>query len=83
MSDHPQSTVAPSADGPLTLEDMRWMKGQPVWVRLPDGRTRWAIVSSWGGLPMESEVLLVFGINNYVPASAFISNGSLIYRRKP
>lgn len=78
-----EPTIAPPPNDPLTMEELREMVGEHVWVKLPNRRLRSAIVSSFGGAPMESELLLIFGINNYVPASTFISNGSRIYRRRP
>lgn len=68
---------------PLTLEELMDMVGKPVYVHLSNGRKKWAIVSSFGGAPTEKELMLVFGVGLYVPASTYISNGSRIYRRKP
>lgn len=75
--------LAPPPNDPLTLEELREMGGEPVWVHLSNGRKRWAMVSGFGGASMETELILVWGAGLYVPASTIISNGGRIYRRKP
>lgn len=74
--------TAPQND-PLTLEELLDMVGKPVYVHLSNGRKKWAMVSSFGGAPTEKELMLIWGVGLYAPASTYISNGSRIYRREP
>lgn len=56
-------TISPSSNDPLTMEELREMGGEPVWVERHDGgQSEWAIVgdfkslygvyfaTAWGGL---------------------------------
>lgn len=39
-----QPTIAPPPNDPLTLEQLREMDGEPVWVVRGEGEGRWALI---------------------------------------
>lgn len=68
-------------DTPLTLEDLREMDGEPVWVERPGYGKRWALVQVWA----KSTNIIYFAYNNgsrsQVPFE--LDFGTRAYHRKP
>ena len=65
-----------SRNEPLTLEQLRWMDGEPVWYGL---LKKWALVSI-----RDAEVWLVTLWNEYVIRADDCENtGTMVYRRPP
>ena len=78
-------TIAPPPNDPLTLEELREMDGEPVWIETTDIKkaNRWAFVD------VGSEVVRFFetrcGVKCPVMGNLFRTYGKtwLAYRRKP
>ena len=68
---------------PLTLEELRQMDGQPVWVEEPDGHkhySRWCLVDcAW----KSKGLIYLCSSPGQVMLETFISNGGKIYRHPP
>lgn len=60
---------------PLTLEGLRWMEGEPVWV---ETMQEWRIVC----IGCENDIRL-YSIFNIISAKHVIDNDGRIYRYKP
>lgn len=69
---------------PLTLDELREMDGEPVWVEVPDGYKHyngWALVDvTW---KKNNVIYLVRAHGPVNPCEAVLKNGWKIYRRKP
>ena len=70
-------TYEPPND-PLTLEELREMDGEPVWVVQPGYKSSYGLVrTTW------TVTMLVFNGGKFVAAEfAILENGCKIYRRK-
>ncbi len=66
---------------PLTLEELREMDGEPVWVERPGYDKRWALVQVWA----KSTNVIYFTYNNGLTSivQVELDCGGLAYRRKP
>lgn len=66
---------------PLTLEDLREMDGDPVWVERPGCGARWALVQVW----VKSTSIIYLTCNNgmVLHTQPELESGAKIYRRKP
>lgn len=68
---------------PLTLDELREMDGEPVWVvELNDYPPRWGLVN-WYRKNKRNIVYVTINNGASVCAETFIAAGGKIYRRKP
>lgn len=65
---------------PLTLEELREMDGEPVWVTRAGYQSRWALVFTFS--KRENIIRLTFDNGSQPLAKTFL-DGCKIYRRKP
>lgn len=70
---------APPPNDPLTLEQLREMDGEPVWVVQPGYKSSYGLVrTTW------TVTMLVFNNGRFVAAEfAILEKGCKIFRRKP
>lgn len=66
---------------PLTLEELREMDGEPVWVERPGYGKRWALVQVWA----KSTNVIYFTYDNGLTSlvQVELDCGGKAYRRKP
>lgn len=76
-----QPTIAPPPNNPLTLEELREMDGEPVWVERPGYGKNWALVNVWA----KSTNIIYLTCNNgmVLHPQPELDSGAKIYRRKP
>lgn len=67
---------AEPANEPLTLDELREMHGEPVWVATMQ---EWRIVL----VVREDESVRLYSVYNSISAKSVIDNDGRIYRRKP
>ncbi len=81
---HLRAQAEAEANEPLTLEQLRKMDGEPVWVERPDGYSSydgWALVYvSWKA---QSVIYLVSGLGSSELCAALLNSGGKVYRHKP
>lgn len=73
-------TRAPLSDL-LTLEELREMDGEPVWVERPGYGKHWALVQVW--TKSSNIIYLTCSNGMVVHPQPEIDSGAKIYRRKP
>ena len=75
------SDLTPLPNDPLTLEEMREMGGEPVWVERPGYGKNWALVNVWA----KSTNIIYLTCNNgmVLHPQPELDSGAKIYRRKP
>lgn len=68
-------------NAPLTLDELREMDGEPVWVERPGYGKKWALVQVWA----KSTNVIYFTYNNGSTSlvKVVIDCGGKAYRRKP
>lgn len=66
---------------PLTLEELREMDGEPVWVERPGYGKRWALVQVWAR--SDNIIYLVQNNGSVLHPQVELDCGGKIYRRKP
>lgn len=66
---------------PLTMEELREMDGEPVWVDFKGEHGEWELVSVRP--PLEGVVFLTHKNGMHTPAAIVLECGGNIYRRKP
>lgn len=67
---------------PLTLEELREMDSQPVWVELGPGyEGRWALVQVWA--KSTNIIYLIQANGSVLHLKAEIDNGAKLYRHPP
>lgn len=68
-------------NAPLTLEQLREMDGEPVWVERPGYGKNWALVNVWA----KSTNIIYLTCNNgmVLHPQPELDSGAKIYRRKP
>ena len=73
-------TLAAGND-PLTLEELREMDGEPVWVDRPGYGKNWALVNVWA----KSTNIIYLTCNNgmVLHPQPELDSGAKIYRRRP
>lgn len=69
------------ADDPLTLDELREMDGEPVWVESPGYIKFWALVLAWG--EAADAVYLIHSNGSATFALTVFDCGGKAYRRKP
>lgn len=74
-------TVEPLPNTPLTLDDLREMDGEPVWVERPGYGKKWALVRVWAKSTNVIYFTYNVGSSSMVPFE--LDNGARVYRRKP
>ena len=74
--------LIPSFDAPLTLEELRKMNGEPVYVQYPGGGGERGLVGTIYGYD-HIEICFKRGLENVVGMYGLFSRGAVIYRRKP
>ena len=69
------------ANDPLTLEELREMDGEPVWVERPGYGKNWALVNVWA----KSTNIIYLTCNNgmVLHPQPELDSGAKIYRRRP
>ena len=69
------------ANDPLTLEELREMDGEPVWVDRPGYGKNWALVNVWA----KSTNIIYLTCNNgmVLHPQPELDSGAKIYRRRP
>lgn len=75
-------TITPPPNDPLTLEELRQMDGEPVWlIWAGHPQTGWALVRVWS----KPENVIYLTYNNGVTdiAEFVLNDGGEIYRYKP
>lgn len=76
-------TIAPPPNNPLTLEELREMDGEPVWVVEFNGYPpRWGLVY-WCKKNKRDIVYITINNGVSIDAKTFMAAGGQIYRRKP
>ena len=73
-------TITQPPNAPLTLEQLREMDGEPVWVTRAGYQSRWALVFVFS--KRENIIRLTFDNGNQ-PIAKTLLDGCKIYRRKP
>lgn len=76
-----QEVRAALKNEPLTLEELREMDGEPVWVERPGYGKNWALVNVWA----KSTNIIYLTCNNgmVLHPQPELDSGAKIYRRKP
>ena len=71
----------PLPNDPLTLEELREMDGEPVWVDRPGYGKNWALVNVWA----KSTNIIYLTCNNgmVLHPQPELDSGAKIYRRRP
>lgn len=78
-----QPTVSTSPNDPLTLEELREMDGEPVWVVELNGYPpHWGLVY-WCRKNKRNIVYITINNGASICAETFLAAGGKIYRRKP
>lgn len=79
-----EHTIAPPPNAPLTLDELREMEGEPVFLKRPGYCDRWALVKV-STETLNVYFILVDGIEDetFISAEIEIKNGCKVYRRKP
>lgn len=77
-----QSQTDTPPNDPLTLEQLRKMNGEPVYVRYLGGGGEWGIVETMYGYD-HVEICLHRGLSSVGGKRGLFSKGAKIYRRKP
>lgn len=74
-------TIEVPPNDPLTLEELREMDGEPVWVERPGYGKNWALVNVWA----KSTNIIYLTCNNgmVLHPQPELDSGAKIYRRKP
>lgn len=77
-------TIEPKPNDPLTLDELREMEGEPVFLKRPGYCDRWALVKV-STETLNVYFILVDGIEDetFISAEIEIKNGCKVYRRKP
>ncbi len=76
-------TLAPPPNDPLTLEELREMSGEPVWVVELNGYPpHWGLVY-WCRKSKRNIVYVTINNGASICAEAFLTVGGKIYRRRP
>lgn len=76
-------TITPPPNDPLTLEELREMDGDPVWVVELNGYPpRWGLVY-WYRKNKRNIVYVTISNGASICAEGFMAAGGKIYRRKP
>ena len=76
-------TIIPPPNDPLTLEELREMDGEPVWVVEINGYPpRWGLVY-WCRKNKRDIVYVTINNGVSIDAETFMAAGGKIYRRKP
>mgnify|MGYP001132743762 CR=1 FL=1 len=68
-------------DRPLTLEELREMDGEPVWVERPGYGKEWALVFVWA--KSTGAIYLTRSNGTVLHPQPEINSGAKIYRRRP
>lgn len=82
-----QPTIVPPPNDPLTLEELREMDGEPVWIKSNNwhNKDKWGLVSVWTGPTGDKFAVYVY--NTKTGATLYPSQEYghcwLAYRRKP
>ena len=77
-----QPTIAPLPSAPLTLDELREMDGEPVYVRYLGGAGEWGLVETMYGYDF-TEIRFRNGLANVESEYGLISRGAKFYRHKP
>lgn len=79
-----QSNHNEKLNDPLTLDELREMEGEPVFLKRPGYCDRWALVKV-STETLNVYFILVDGIEDetFISAEIEIKNGCKVYRRKP
>lgn len=77
----PEEIQQTAERGPLTLEDLRAMDGQPVWAEKSGHESRWALVYNFW--TAEDVIFLIFNNGKQEHANFLLDEGWKIYRRPP
>ena len=74
-------TITTPPNDPLTLEELREMDGEPVWVERPGYGKNWALVNVWA----KSTNIIYLTCNNgmVLHPQPELDSGAKIYRRRP
>lgn len=77
-------TITPPPNAPLTLDELREMEGEPVFLKRLGYCDRWALVKV-STETLNVYFILVDGIEDetFISAEIEIKNGCKVYRRKP
>lgn len=73
--------TAPSPNPPLTLDQLREMDGEPVWVERPGYGKKWALVHVWA--KSTNVIYLTYSNGSSSILQVELDCGGKIYRRKP
>lgn len=73
-------TIAPPPNAPLTLDELREMDGEPVFLKRPGYCDRWALVMVH---PEVNTPFFLFHLGGVVLAKLELEQGAKAYRRKP
>lgn len=73
-------TIEQPSNNPLTLDELREMDGEPVYVRFFDGAGEYGLVETYGCEYVE--ILFKRGISVVAGKHGLLSRGAEIYRRK-
>ena len=76
-----RQAAAPPPNAPLTLEELREMDGQPVWIERPGYGAKWALVNVWA----KATNIIYLTCNNGMPLHLLpeLESGAKIYCRPP
>lgn len=78
-------TAAQQPNDPLTLEELREMDGEPVWIdRRLHPQAGWALVRVWSKWSKaKNAIYLIYRNGNTEMPGCVLADGGKIYRRKP
>lgn len=79
--DYLKEYFAPLSNDPLTLDQLREMDGEPVWVTKEGYKSRWALVFVFWGVA--GIIYIKFNNGSQPLAKTLLNDGCRIYRRKP
>lgn len=75
-------TAAQQPNDPLTLEELREMDGEPVWIeRGLHSQAGWVLVHVWS--KAKNAICLIYRNGNTEVPGCVLADGGKIYRRKP
>lgn len=75
-------TIDPPPNDPLTLDELREMDGEPVWVSWAGHSSEgWALVRVWS--KVNSTIYMTYHNGATDLLGYILNNGAKIYRRKP
>lgn len=78
-------TAAQQPNNPLTLDELREMDGEPVWIeRRLHQQAGWALVRVWSKWSKaKNAICLIYRNGNTEEPGCVLADGGKIYRRKP